>query len=81
MFALVSFALSALFYRALFVSQLGPLDASIVCESDFLISCGSPIISHIIFSMFHSLITGILSSAGQSPDIQESTSGIFIFVS
>ena len=28
---------------ALFVLQLGPLDASIFCESNFLVSWGSPI--------------------------------------
>ena len=50
-----------------FVLQLWPLDASIVCKFNFLLSCRSPIVSHVIFSMFISLISHILSSAGPSP--------------
>ena len=74
MFALVSFAsaLSVLSWRTLFVLQLGPLDVSVICESTVLLSCGSPITSHIIFSMFSSLISSIPSSPGPSPSTTKS---------
>ena len=47
-----------------FVLQLGPLDAYIVSDSNFLLSGGSPITLLIIFSMFDSSIPGISSSTG-----------------
>ena len=69
MFALLSCAstLSVLFYKALFVLQLGLLDANIVCKLNFLLSCGSPITSHVIFSMFSSSLSAIHSRAGPYP--------------
>ena len=50
------------------VLQLGLLDASTVCESSFLLSCGSPTTLHIIFSLLWSSMSGNPSSAGPSSD-------------
>ena len=51
-----------------FVLLLGLLDVSTVCNLNFLLSCGSPIISYVILSIFSILISGISSNAGSSPD-------------
>ena len=38
----------------------------IVCESSFLLSCGSPITSHVLLNILSSLLSGVPSSAGPS---------------
>ena len=61
-FELTSFpstlSLSALIYQTLFALHVRPLDAYIVWESNFLLSCRSPITSNIIVSMSCSSISG-----------------------
>ena len=59
--------LNQLFCVALSVLQPGQLDASIVCKSNFLFSCGSLITSNIVFSMFSRSVLGIPRSVGPSP--------------
>ena len=59
--------LHPLYMSSFICLQLGPLDACIVCESNFLPWCGSSISSHVIISMFNSSISGIPSSIGPSP--------------
>ena len=54
------------YHGALFVLQLGILDASIVCELNFLLSCRSLITSPVILSMFSSSMSGIQRSSGTS---------------
>ena len=54
---------------AMFVLQPGLLDASIFCESNFLLLYRLPVTSHVIFNMFISSVSGIPSSAGLSPGI------------
>ena len=49
------------------VLQLGLLDAFIVCKLRVMISCWSPVSSHVIFSIFCSSMSGIPRSAGPSP--------------
>ena len=56
-----------LFCGALFVLQAGLLDVSIVYEFSFLLLCGSPITSHITFSMFSGSVSGVPSRARPSP--------------
>ena len=58
---------SVLICGVLFVLQLGLLDVTTLCMMKFLLSCGLPIISHIILSIRSSLISAIPSSAGPSP--------------
>ena len=64
------FNLSVLICEALFVLQVGLLNFSIICGSNFLLSCGLsiiPIIPHVILSMLIISISGIPNSAELSP--------------
>ena len=58
--------LSVLICGALFVVQLGVLYISIACESNFLLSCRSSSILHVILSMLNTSIPGIPYTAGPS---------------
>ena len=60
--------LHLLYLSVLLALQLEMLDTSIVCKLNFQLSCMLLITSQIIFSMFSSLMSGIPSSAGPSPD-------------
>ena len=59
--------LAVVICRALFVLQLGLLGVSIVCESKFLLSWCSSIISDINHLMLSTSISGIPRNAVQSP--------------
>ena len=61
--------LSILFHGFLLVLQLGLLDASIVCKSNFQLLCGSLITLYFILSMFSCKVCGIPSSAGPSSGV------------
>ena len=58
---------SVSFYMVLFVLQLELLDTSIICKSNFLLSCHSLISVHVLLSMLNNLMSGIPSSAGPFP--------------
>ena len=58
-------------HGALFVLQLGLLDASVVCESNLLISCRLLVTSHDILSKCGKSMSGIPCSAVPSHDNTE----------
>ena len=74
--------LSVCIYGSFLDLQFGLSAASIISESTSLLSCGPPIISHAILSMFSNSMSCTPSNAGSTPEYyKEPTFDILMFMS